>query len=362
MRSRKPLIVPLALLALALLGLASCSPWYVMRAAYEESKILLRRDKIENVIADPATSEAERAKLELVLEAREFAILLGLNPGDSFTRFSRVDRDILAWVVVASKDDRFELKQWWFPIVGSVPYKGFFELEEAQAQAQELAAKGYETWVRGTEAFSTLGWFNDPVLSTTLKNDDVRIVNTVIHESLHTTLWIPNHVDFNESLANFVGLQGCIDFYKAALRSCGDDAACAKLAGESLTLAEKTKSTELELAGVIAQVYRDLDTLYQSAYPREHKLKERETIFESIMAPVRARYPELKIMKKINNAEIIQLKLYLTSLDKFDRLYSARAGDEAEFLKDIQTLRGEAEQGRPPFEALEALLKKLGAA
>ena len=107
-------------------SLSGCSPTYVIRAAYEESKILINREDIPDVIADPATSLDEQAKLLKVVAAREFAKNLGLNPQDSFTTYSRVDRDILAWVVVGSKPDAFALHTWWFPIVGSVPYKGFF--------------------------------------------------------------------------------------------------------------------------------------------------------------------------------------------------------------------------------------------
>lgn len=348
------------LLFLLLFPLASCSPWYVIRAAYEESKILLKREKIEQVIADPATTDAERAKLALVLEARDFAMKIGLDPGESFTRYSRVGRDVLAWVLVASKDDSFTLKQWWFPIVGSVPYKGYFELEDAKAQATELEKDGYETWVRGTEAFSTLGWFNDPILSTTLKNDDVRIVSTVIHESLHSTLWVPNHVDFNESLANFVGLQGTIDFYEEKLAACGEDSACVDAASAGLALAGSTKAAELRLASVIDELYHDLNDLYASSRSREEKLAERVAIFERYVGPVRAQHPGMKIMKAINNAEIIQLKLYLTSLTEFDRLYTARGRDRRAFLDDMRAVKEKAEAGQPPFEALEALLERLG--
>jgi len=151
-------------LGVILAALSGCSPFYVIRAAYEEGKILMNRKEIAEAIAAPDTSPDERNKLELVLEAREFAIGMGLTPGESFTKFTHVDRDTLAWVVLGSKPDSFTLYTWWFPIVGRVPYKGFFEKASADAAAAALERRGYESWVRGTEAISTLGWFNDPVL------------------------------------------------------------------------------------------------------------------------------------------------------------------------------------------------------
>src|SRR5690606_33281988 len=112
-------------------------------------------------------------------------------------------------------------------IVGSVPYKGFFEKEDAEHAAQKLELAGFETWVRGTDAFSTLGWFDDPVLSTTLSNSIPSIVDTVIHESVHSTVWIKGRVDFNESLANFIGGQGAYQFFKEKYELCqSEDPGC----------------------------------------------------------------------------------------------------------------------------------------
>src|SRR5919108_625525 len=195
---------------------AACSPVYVIRAGFEEAKILSRRRPISSVIEDPGTSGETRRKLQLVLQARDFAEhALSLAAGESYTTYSYVDSDTLLLVVSAARKDRFEAYTWWFPIVGRVPYKGFFHFDAAQREAARLEAAGYDTYVRPSGAFSTLGWFNDPLLNTLLRYDDVSLVSTVLHELLHNTVYIPSQIAFNETFANFVGDRGVIEFFCA---------------------------------------------------------------------------------------------------------------------------------------------------
>src|SRR5688500_14951283 len=153
---------PAALSRVAIVALlcAGCSPVYVVRAGIEEAKILSRRRPIVDVLKDPATDARTRARLDLVLQARSFAQHeLGLNTGESFTTYSWVDSDTLLMVLSAARKDKFEQYSWWFPIVGRVPYKGFFNFEEAYATATDLEQQGYDAYVRPSGAFSTLDWF-----------------------------------------------------------------------------------------------------------------------------------------------------------------------------------------------------------
>jgi predicted aminopeptidase len=360
--SRGILPVSFAALTTACLYLSGCSPLYLTQAAYQESLILLRRRPIARVIADRRTTAEEARKLELVLAARSYALQIGLTPKQSFTKYSRVDKDILAWIIAASKPDAFELYRWWFPFVGSVPYKGFFDQADAKDAAAALAQKGYETWMRGTEAFSTLGWFNDPVLSTTLKHDDLHVVNTVLHESTHTTLWLADHVDFNESLANFVGTQGAVDFYRAGTQRCLPVApACEPAQKERFdriyAQALLSHTREFALADIVEALYHDLDKLYASDISREAKLDQRRNIFAAHTSAFRQKYPAAEIFSAVNNAEIVQLKLYLTHLRDFDALYRKCRGDWREFFKAIRGLTAAVEHDRnnDPF----ALLKDL---
>ena len=342
-------LTPTALLVVLLLS--GCSPLYVMRAAYEQGKILANRQDIHAAIESPATPASDREKLQLVLEAREFAIQMGLTPGASFTKYTRVDKDVLAWVLVASKPDAFALHTWWFPIVGRVPYKGFFDKAEADAAALVLEKRGYESSVRGTEAMSTLGWFNDPVLSTTLRHEPPRVVNTVIHETLHATVWIPNHVDFNESLANFVGGKGMAQFYAAKRSACQGECAAVTTAA---ALACRSLQGDLHLAAAVETLYDDLNTLYTSPRTREDKIQLRTEIFARHTAALRTRFTSLRALQTVNNAELIQLKLYMTKLMQFEALYRTLDRSWERFLGVMREIAAAIKQDgtRDPYELL----------
>jgi predicted aminopeptidase len=334
-----------------------------MRAAFEQSKILLARQEIEDALKDESVSPEEKQKLKVVLAAREYAQSMGLNPGGSFTKYADIGKDTLAWVLVAARKDSFSLHSWWFPIVGRVPYKGYFDKEDALEAGRDLEAEGYEAFVRGTDAFSTLGWFNDPVLSTTLQGPPYRIANTVIHESVHSTVWIKGSVPFNESLANFIGNEGAVLFYGAwqqrcvVGKSCSDDEV--QQVTSELARAQRDRAYQFEVAELIDALYGELDALYQrSDISSDQKILEREVVFAKHLDPFKAKYPELKALQKINNAEIIQLKLYLSRLDLFERLFVLTNRDWTAFTDKVKGIAAQVDEdsGRDPFTELKKLV------
>ncbi|NBW41712.1 hypothetical protein EBR25_12025 [bacterium] len=337
--------------------LTACSPFYVMRAAYEEGKILVGREAISDVITRSETTQEIREKLQLVLRARTFAEdRLRLNAKDSFTQYSHVDKDVLAWVLLASKQDAFQLYTWWYPIVGTVPYKGFFEQEDAQDVVAALESKGYETWLRGTEAFSTLGWFNDPVLTTTLRHPPHSIANTVIHEIFHQTLWIKGSVDFNESAANAIGGLGAIDFFLTERSQC-QDKTCADIAEERLQASLRDWEFEKELGGILTELHRVLEEVYTSPLSYEEKLTRRDEVFNTITAPFRARYPKMRILQTLNNAELLQLSLYRKQLPLFEEGFHMCRREWSCFV-DLFRKVGEHDDG-DPFHRFEELVETL---
>ncbi len=187
---------------------------YLLRAGYEEARILLARQPIEELVADSSLDALTRGKLQLVLDARAFARdSLGLPPKDAFTQFTQLRSDTLVLVLSGARPDWLEPVLWRFPLVGRLPYKGYFRLEDALAADSALRADGFDTYLRPASAFSTLGWFNDPLLSTTLAADSVDLVNTVIHELTHNRYFAAGDATFNESFANFVGARGAQAFF-----------------------------------------------------------------------------------------------------------------------------------------------------
>lgn len=346
MRSKAREFLKLNYLLAVLLTLSGCSAGFILQSAYEQSKILLNRESIPKVLESPETSPEDKRKLLLVLRAREFAEAMGLNPKGSFKTYSRIDRETLVWVVAGAKKTEFALHTWWFPIVGSVPYKGFFDKSDAVGEAKKLESKGYETFVRGADALSTLGWFDDPVLTPMLRNPDHQIVSTVIHETVHSTVWIPNHVPFNESLANFVGLEAAKEFYLQQKDAAG------------FRTSKEQQRVENSLGQMINSLFQELSALYSQSIPEETKLREREKIFFKHISPFKKKFPQFKALSKPNNAEIMQLKFYLSNLSDFQALYS-KSKNWRVFFQKIQEISDQMGRDRStdPFKLLQDAAK-----
>ncbi|HKJ93720.1 MAG TPA: aminopeptidase [Longimicrobiales bacterium] len=311
-------IVVLALIAASFLF---CSPVYVIRAGVQEAKILGRRQEIEAVVRDTATAAWVRHKLELVLDARTFAKRqLGLDVGDSYTTYARVDHDTLLMVVSGARKDAFVPYTWWFPIVGRVPYKGYFDFERAYAEGRKLDRKGYDSYVRPSGAFSTLGWFNDPVLSTILRYDDVSLANTVIHELTHNTLYLSGQAAFNESFANFVGGRGAEEYF---CRLEGAD-------GPHCKQARDDWADNLVFGAYLEGLVDRLEKLYartdltpeQKVAARGPIFQDARTRYEDDVAPkLRGRSFRYFLRRPLNNATLIGTRLYYRHLDWFEDVY-----------------------------------------
>ena len=350
---KKKLLV-LGLLAATAAASLTCSPAYLVRAGIEEARILSRRRPITEVAADPSTSEDVRGKLALVLRARTFAgEYLGLDAGESYTTYSRVDRDTLLLVVSAAHKDRFQQVTWWFPIVGHVPYKGFFDFDAARRELEDLREDGYDAHMRPAAAFSTLGWFNDPLLSTVLRSGDVSLAATVIHEITHNTLYLPSQAAFNESFANFVGERGAIELFCAMD---GEEAPRCRTARAAW-------ADQLRFGAFLSEVVAQLESLYARAdLPRDEILRQREEVFTAARARFHAEVePELQVLaygrymdQELNNATLISRRLYYDRLDVFEAAYHAHGGD---LRRTVDALLEAARERRDdPYAAVTELL------
>ena len=299
---------------------------YLSRAAYEEARILSRRQPIAKLVADSTTDPALRAKLRLVQEARRFAIdSLALAARQSFTAYSQLDRDTLVLVVSAAYRDRLARKTWWFPVVGRFPYKGFFDFPGALRTAESLRGDGFDVTVGPSSAFSTLGWFNDPLVSTTVKADSVTLVNTIIHELLHNTFFAKGQVSFNESFATFVGGRGVEHFFRAR----GDSVLLRRAEDEwhdDLLLGAFWERTSNEIEQVFASFPDSARTERIAARDRLYA-RARSRLVDSVGPQLRT-YPEGWAQKvTLNNAVLLSRRVYAERLDRFDSVYVAEGRD-----------------------------------
>ena len=340
-----------ALVALSCACFASCSPEYVLRGGWEEASILSDRRPIEEVVADPSTEPEVREKLLLVRDARVYAQRqLGLDPGKSFTSYARLDSDTLVLVVSAAPELELRWKTWWFPIVGRLPYKGYFHFDKALDEAEELEADGYDVYVRPSSAFSTLGWLPDPILSPSLREDSIGLVETVIHEITHTTYFPKGQARFNESFANFVGWRGSIEFF------------CDALADVARCTAAESRWHDMRLFGrFFNSVVEPLQELYASGAPeselragKRRILDEAAIRFDDDVRPqlLSGRYRSLD-PDQLNNAWLLSRILYYTRLDDFETLWERYP----DLRSTVAALIEEAGSG-DPWEALDALLEQ----
>ena len=329
----------------------ACSPLYVIRAGIAEAKILAARRPIPEVILDPATDAPTRGKLTLAMEAREWARdSLGLDVGDSYTSFTQLDKDTLALVLSAAHRDRLEPLTWWFPIVGRFPYRGFFDWDEAREEQLKLEARGFDTYLRPTAAFSTLGWFADPLLSTVLRDDEVDVVETILHELSHNHLFVPGRVRFNESFATFVGRAGAVDFFCRRQGGGSDTVRCARA---------RARWRDVQLfSQFLDAVVTELEALYgDGALSSEVKVARREEVFQRHRERYRVEIAPLLesynfsgfVERPLNNATLLSQMLYYHRLRDFQRLLDQRAGD---LRAAVAALHAGVEGAADPFTLL----------
>jgi predicted aminopeptidase len=339
-----------AFLPLLAFCLTACSPAYVLRAGYEEAKILWNRRPIAEVLSRPDIDAATREKLELVLRARRFVEQeLDFKVGGSYSTITELAKPPVVYVVTAAPRTRLEPYTWWFPIVGRVSYKGYFDRAAAQEEARRLEQQGYDTYVRPAMAFSTLGWFSDPLLPHLLRYNPETLTNIVIHELFHNTFYLKGQSAFNESLANFAGHRGAIAFF-------------AKEFGRGAAITQQAQATwesELAVAQFVATGVERLNALYASSVPEAEKLRRREELFaqlqeefRSLPGPVRQNTDFATV--RLNNAVVLQYHVYLQELALFERIYRQNGQDLHAALGRITAA---AENGDDdPFAAVRNLV------
>jgi predicted aminopeptidase len=287
-----------------------------------------------------------------VADIRSFAVgELGLKESKNYTRYVTLDRDYLAAVVSACAKDSFTAHEWWFPVVGTVPYKGFFSVEDARKERTKLERKNLDVWIRGVDAFSTLGWFQDPLYSYMRDYPVEKLANLIIHEQLHATVFLKDRVQFNEELAEFVGTQGARLYMESRFSE-----------AEEMKLRQAgTEADNAAFIEFIRGLITELDGLYKSGIDREEKLRRKEDIIAAAQARFTENYDSLfksddyRGFSKlpINNAYLELYRLYYGEKENyFKTLYERSNLDLRGFIAAAKTLKGKGD----PREELERAL------
>lgn len=313
---------------------------YIARQGVGLARYQFRSTPINRVLADTTITDEKRNFLETVTDIRNFAIdSIGLRRNNNYTRYVRVDRDYMVDVVVASRDDSFDLHRWWFPITGSVPYKGFFSRANAEREARKFERRrgNFDVHIGRADAFSTLGILSDPVYSFMSRYSVYDLASLIIHEQTHATIWVKGETQLNEEIATFVGDVGGLWYVRDRF---GEDS-------EEYRAAILSKQDYRTYIDLIRNLYHELDTLYNSDESREHKLREKERIFadfgnfvdnnyDSLFAT--PRYRNLP-QAKLNNAVIASRMTYNLDMDLFYELYDFLGGDLAAVVRELIGLR-----------------------
>jgi len=308
---------------------------YGARQGYGQVRIIMQARPVEEYMNDPQFPDTLKNKLKLIQEIRKYAIdSLGLKDTKNYkTLFDQQGEEIM-WVVQACEPFQLKQKMWDFPIVGSMPYKGFFEKQKALDEKARLELEGYDISIRNPGGWSTLGWFTDPILSNMLKRNEGDLASLIIHEMVHATIFIKDDVDFNENLASFVGDTAA--YYFLASRYGKDSQQFTQYVQEDQDYRKYSRH--------ILRGTQSLDSLYQSLKPDapvEIKKQKKEAMILRIMnaADTLSLFRSRKTNAKgrlPNNTYFMSYHLYQARQDNFkEELDSDFNGDLKKYIKHL---------------------------
>jgi predicted aminopeptidase len=356
-RLRKWALAPALLLAvLALSGCRSLS--FYGQAIKGQYQIVAHQQKIQKLLADPQTPAPLKAKLELVQSLRAFAGKdLQLPVDGLYEKYADVHRVFVVWNVEAAPEFSLQPKTWWYPFLGSLDYRGYFSKDDARKYGAGLQTKGYDVYVGGVTAYSTLGWFKDPVLNTFIFDAEPDLAETIFHELGHQRVFTGGDTDFNEAFATTVGQEGARRWFRAK----GDQAAL------ETYLAEVRRTTQF--ARLIADTRDRLVTLYgderteggkikatknKRAVPPEQLRRQKQELLDRLQRE----YTQLKAQwggakdydpwfaRPVNNAQLNSVAAYYDLVPGFERLLEQNGGDLGKFYEAADRLTHEPKAQR----------------
>jgi predicted aminopeptidase len=328
---------------LMLLICSQLSGCYLMQTANGQMDLMSKRKPIAAVVADPGTAPDLKSRLQSVLEMREFAIHeLHLPDNGSYRSYADVGRPFVVWNVFAAQEFSVQPKRWCFPVAGCVVYRGYFSEEKARAFAAKLQAQGNDVYVGGVPAYSTLGHFDDPVLSTMMAWSDVRLAAIMFHELTHQLVYVPGDTSFNEAFASVVEVEGVHRWLAAQHRE------------SELAAFQAGRERQIRIARLLGAGRERLRRLYTSGVEtnvmRERKQEELERLAAEYQALVASwsGHPESDsgIDKELNNAYLASVAAYEECVPGFEHLLAATGNDLPLFFERVKSLAREDEAAR----------------
>jgi predicted aminopeptidase len=325
-----------------------CGVGYVVRSAYFQAELLRSRTPVEEVRATQDLSEKHLAALDRIADVKAYGAEIGLKATENYETIA-VDWNRTIWNMSACPSLSFQPVTWRFPVVGKVPYLGFFRQQDADKWVERMKGEGHEVYLRTAGAYSTLGWFRDPILPGMLEWKDQRLADTVLHELAHATLWVPGSVKFNESFANFIGETASFRYLS-------------KRFGEEHEIYTNATSFQRDLAvwrEILRGLYQDLDAVYSDPdRSDEDKMTARASLYASLTQRVesadltqRDRFIEAVRKGPWNNARLVQYRTYNHKREWFQAVLDKEGGDILRFIAAIEHITDGADN---PFSALEA--------
>jgi predicted aminopeptidase len=263
----------IVLLCAAVAALSGCAVPFYWQAIGGQLELLRKRTPIEELIEDPGVDPALRASLGTVTAIRQFAVEeLGLPNNDSYTTYVSLDRSYVVWNVVAAEEFSVDPKRWCFPFAGCVAYRGFFDRAAAERFQSELVAQGLDTHSGGATAYSTLGYFADPVLSTMINGGEQYVASLLFHELAHQKLYVKDDSEFSEAFATVLEEFGTERWLRA------------KAPPEALARYHERQRRRADFGQLIATQQARLRLVYESAESPERKRAEKEQAFVALQA------------------------------------------------------------------------------
>jgi predicted aminopeptidase len=324
------------LLAAACALLSGCGTPYLLQAAGGEWRVLREGVPIERLLADPRTPAELRARLKNVQAAREFASReLALPDNQSYRSYADIGRPYVVWNVVAAPEFSVQPKRWCFPIAGCVAYRGYFSEQRARDFAASLAVRGFDVAVDGVPAYSTLGKFADPVLSSMLRYGDDDLAATLFHELAHQLLYVRDDSEFNEAFATAVedvGLERWLEHQGEALR---------------MEAFRDEQALDEKFVSLLARTRAHLARLYASGVPRQEMRSSKAQIFNELVADIHALEQragvglplyEKWIASGLNNARLAAVATYYDCVPGFMRLLEQQGNDLQRFYAAAREL------------------------